>query len=146
MSEKKVLGRPTIFSQELANKICEAVATSTMGIRKLCALNPDFPVVDTIFQWRYKNRSFSEQYDAAKRAQADLMAEEITDIADEGFNDKYINDDGKVVIDHDVVQRSRLRVDARKWIASKLLPKVYGEKSEQKITITTHEEDLKNLK
>jgi hypothetical protein len=51
------------------------------------------------------------------------------DIADDGKNDTYVDENGKQFVDNDVIQRSRLRVDARKWVVSKLLPKKYGERS-----------------
>jgi hypothetical protein len=60
---------------------------------------------------------FSEQYARAREAQAEIRADEITDIADG--------------VEHgasEAVQAARLRVDARKWIAAKLLPKRYGDK------------------
>lgn len=58
------------------------------------------------------------------------MAEEILEIADNGENDTYIDEHGNKRTDHDVVARSRLRVDARKWLASKMAPKRYGDKVE----------------
>ena len=59
---------------------------------------------------------------------ADYHAEQIIEIADDGTNDTYLDEQGNVKVNTDVLGRSRLRVDARKWIASKLLPKVYGDK------------------
>jgi hypothetical protein len=70
----------------------------------------------------------TEQYARAREAQADKMAEDILAIADDGLNDTYTDDDGNERTDHDVVARSRLRVDARKWLASKMAPKKYGDK------------------
>jgi hypothetical protein len=70
---------------------------------------------------------FRHQYARAREAQADFLAEEILQIADDGENDTYATENGPAV-NHDVVQRSRLRVDARKWLASKLAPKKYGDK------------------
>ncbi len=52
----------------------------------------------------------------------------MADIADDGSNDFTKDKDGKAVVDHEHIQRSRLRIDTRKWIASKLLPKRYGDK------------------
>ena len=71
-----------------------------------------------------------EQYARAREAQADKMAEDILQIADDGANDTYKDDKGNIMTDHDVVARSRLRVDARKWLASKMAPKKYGDKVE----------------
>lgn len=70
---------------------------------------------------------FPDQYARAREAQADRFAEEILEIADDGSNDTYQTDNGEQV-NHDVIARSKLRVDARKWLASKMAPKKYGEK------------------
>ena len=131
--EGYTFGRPTMYTDDLANRICREIASSTDGLKKICANNPDFPVPKTIYEWRIDNRDFSDKYDAAKRLQADLLATEIMDIADDSTRDTItkINSVGEEydVINSEWVARSRLRVDARKWIASKLLPKVYGDQN-----------------
>ncbi len=66
-------------------------------------------------------------YVRAREDQADTLADEIVAIADDGSNDTY-EKDGVVLTNQDVVARSRLRVDARKWVAAKLKPKKYGDK------------------
>lgn len=70
-----------------------------------------------------------EQYARAHEARADKFADEILQIADDGANDTYQTEDG-LATNHDVIARSRLRVDARKWLASKMAPKKYGDKLE----------------
>lgn len=70
---------------------------------------------------------YPDQYARAREAQADKFAEEIIQIADDGQNDTYLTEDGPAT-NHDVIARSRLRVDARKWLASKMAPKKYGDK------------------
>lgn len=62
------------------------------------------------------------------------MAEDTVNIADDGRSDTYIDADGVKRTDQDVIARSRLRVDARKWYASKLAPKKYGDKITQEIS------------
>lgn len=71
---------------------------------------------------------FSEQYARAREAQADKLAEEALQIADDGRSDTYVDGDGNVKTDTEVIQRSKLRVDTRKWLASKMAPKKYGDK------------------
>jgi hypothetical protein len=68
-----------------------------------------------------------DMYAGAREAQADKFADDIIQIADDGRNDTYETDDGTKT-DQDVIARSRLRVDARKWLASKMAPKKYGDK------------------
>jgi len=80
-------------------------------------------------RWLDAHESFRENYARARQDQADFLAEEIVQIADDGSNDTYLTEDGPKT-NQDVIARSRLRVDARKWYASKLAPKKYGEKVE----------------
>ncbi len=133
--ERKKRGRPTLYSQELANLICERVSTSTMGLARLCELHDDIPEKITINVWRYRHPEFATQYAQAKLKQADLMAEEILEIADDAKNDwmESFSEDGDVgwKLNGEHVQRSRLRIDTRKWLASKLLPKQYGQQAEE---------------
>lgn len=83
----------------------------------------------TIMAWLDGSRpEFSEQYARAREAQADKLAEEALTIADDGRNDTYMDADGNVKTDSEVIQRSKLRVDTRKWLASKMAPKKYGDK------------------
>jgi len=135
-------GQPTKYTKELADFICEKVATHSCGLMKLCKMYPEMPHHDSIFLWRYVHPEFSEQYAKAKLKQADLLAEEIIDISDDSAHDTTTTEDGKVVPNTELVARSRLRVDTRKWLASKLLPKQYGDKMilEQK---TEENENLK---
>ena len=72
--------------------------------------------------------AFSEQYARAREAQADKLAEEALQIADDGRSDTYLDAEGNERTDNEVIQRSRLRVDTRKWLASKMAPKKYGDK------------------
>jgi hypothetical protein len=133
--EPKKEGRPTLYCEELANLICERVATSTFGLERLCSIHEDLPSKFTINLWRYRHAEFSTQYAQAKLKQADLLAEEMLDIADDGTNDwmESFGEDGDTVykLNGEHVQRSRLRIDTRKFLASKLLPKQYGQQAEE---------------
>jgi hypothetical protein len=133
--EKKKEGRPTLYTEELAALICQRVATSTMGLARLCSLHDDLPDKSTVNLWRYKYTEFSTQYAQAKLKQADLLAEEMLDIADDGTNDwmESFGEEGETgyKLNGEHVQRSRLRIDTRKFLASKLLPKQYGQHAEE---------------
>jgi hypothetical protein len=136
--DKVKTGRPTLYTQELADLVCERVATCTFGLSRLCEVNQDLPVKSTINLWRYKYPEFSVQYAQAKLKQADLLAEECLDIADDGTNDwmETFGEDGETnyKLNGEHVQRSRLRIDTRKFLAAKLLPKQYGDKVDEKKT------------
>jgi len=70
----------------------------------------------------------AERYARAKDAALRAMADEILEIADATEGDTFVDDDGNLKIAPDVVNRARLRIDSRKWLLSKLAPKVYGDK------------------
>lgn len=110
----------------MADVICERIADGR-SLRKIC-LDEDMPATSSVFKWLGLHPSFAEQYARAREAQADTMADEILDISDDGRNDTYMGDDGIERTDTDVIARSKLRVDSRKWLASKMAPKKYGEK------------------
>ena len=130
-------GRPSKYSNALADKICERLASGESLVR-VCK-DPDMPGLSTVFRWLADNESFRDNYARAREVQADVLADEILDIADDGINDSYTDDEGGERTNYDVIARSKLRVDARKWIASKLLPKKYGERQQVDATVTTRE-------
>jgi len=126
-------GRPTLYTPELAAKICRAIATCTESLQHICDDNEGFPKSkSTVHEWRYDNPKFAAMYTLAKQQQADLIAEELLEISDNGLNDwmeRHGEDNEGWIVNGEAIARSRLRVDTRKWIACKLLPKVYGDKS-----------------
>lgn len=124
---KAKAGRPTDYNDDIAALICERVATHSLGLDKLCAKYDDLPVPSTIYLWRLKHPAFSEIYAQAKMIQADILAEECLSIADDDSQDTKINMlTGEEVCNTEFIARSRLRIDTRKWLAAKLLPKQYG--------------------
>lgn len=111
------MGRPTDYTSELANAICESIADG-QSLRSICQAD-DMPNKSTVFRWLAERQDFRDQYARAREAQADAIVEEILEIADNaGLSEAF------------EVQQARLRVDARKWLASKLKPRVYGDKLE----------------
>ncbi|WP_431290413.1 terminase small subunit protein [Burkholderia cepacia] len=119
------------FTQELADTICEHLA-SGLSLRQIEEIE-GMPSKTTILRWLGDDRftSFRDQYARARDMQAEGMADEILEIADDGRNDwmEIQNRDGENIgwkVNGEAVQRSRLRIDARKWLLSKLLPKKYG--------------------
>jgi hypothetical protein len=131
----KTVGRPTIYSESLATQICNLIAEG-MSLRKICE-RPDMPSRPTVFDWIAKYESFSDQYAKAKRDGSIAWAEEILEIADDGTNDymESLAKDGDssagvaaYKLNGENIQRSKLRVDTRKWLLSKIQPKKYGDK------------------
>lgn len=120
-------GRPTDYSPEIAERICTLVSTYPYGLKKLTRIFSDLPCEATINLWRYKHEQFSVDYNKAKLRQADLLAEECLDISDDSMEDYLETEEGNVKCNTEFVNRSRLRIDTRKWLAGKLLPKQYGD-------------------
>lgn len=118
------VGRPSDYSPEMAERICMRMAEGE-SVRSICR-DPAFPVISTVMLWRLKHEEFSEQYARAREMMLEVRAEEIIEIADDGTNDFVeieTKNGKKIVFDREHVQRSTLRVEARKWELSKLLPK-----------------------
>lgn len=134
------------FDEVIAAEIIEAISTSTDGIKRLCKKNEHWPSHDTINRWRLYHPLFADQYAQAKRTQADLLVEQALDMAQNNDNDVILDADGNPRSNHAAVQRDRLIVDTIKWVACKLMPKVYGDKVQTDSTITiNHEDTLKDL-
>ena len=121
-------GRRTTYTQTIAAKLCYKLVEGK-SLNKACE-EKGMPDKSTVLYWLTQPSDFREdfaaQYAQARRAQAWGYADEIIEISDDGTLDKKIDDDGNVRTDWENVQRSKLRVDSRKWILSKLLPKEFG--------------------
>lgn len=125
------MGRPSEFSQETADAICERLADGE-SLRAICA-DEDMPNKATVFRWLGAFPAFSDQYARSREEQAETLADDIVSISDEAGTRSIVNDEGDEVLvafDATAVARNRLRIDARKWVASKLKPKKYGDKVE----------------
>jgi hypothetical protein len=134
-------GRPSLYSEELGERICNIISTSNFGLRKICE-DLEFPAYDTVTHWLMKQEHpFIQQYARAKEQQAEYLADEMMEIADDCPPLKF----------H--VDKAKLQVETRKWIASKLKAKKYGDKITQEhtgkdgapIQIENQEMDLSGL-
>ena len=108
-------GRPTKYSDELATKICERIAGGE-SLKKVCE-DKSMPVRSTVHLWLLDKdkKEFSDKYELACNIRAENMFDDLNNIAD-------LSDD------QESHNRSRLRVDTRKWYLSKVMPKKFGEK------------------
>lgn len=123
-------GRPSDYTQELADEICEGI-TLGYSIRTVC--KPDhMPAISTFYKWLRTHDEFAKQYARATEERTEAMSEDLLDIADDGTNDwmERENKDGSTydVVNSEVLQRSKLRVETRKWLMAKMKPKKYGDK------------------
>lgn len=115
-------GRPTIYTDEIADSILTRLADGE-PLTRICK-EPDLPGLTTVYRWLESDDSFRDKYARAREEQADTLADEIVRIADEAPPPD--GETGK--IDSAWVAWQRNRVEARKWTASKLKPKKYGDK------------------
>lgn len=118
------------FDQRLADKVCAEIAKTPYGLRRILREQPGLPSVETIMLWLNdeENQAFRQQYARATDLRAELLFDECLDIADETNADKPRVSDHEDVHATEQVARSKLRVDTRKWMAGKLMPKKYGDR------------------
>lgn len=105
-------GRPSLYTDELAAEICERLAVEEGGLSEVCKAD-DMPAPSTVYLWLGKHSQFSEMYARAREALGVYVAHKGVKEAT-GAKD---------------AQLGRLQFDARKWLASKLAQKQFGEKT-----------------
>lgn len=106
------VGRPTSYTRDLGDAICEGISRKT-PLARLCDENDSMPSPRTVYRWLRTEDEFCQNYTRAKEDQADYLAEECLEIADSTEFEP---------------QDKRIRVDIRKWLASKFQPKKYGDR------------------
>jgi hypothetical protein len=129
-SKKKVVNNRTVYEATPAERIAAFGEEKVFilisegafyeDIAKLCDVSRH-----GLMRWLEANE---DAYASAREARGHKIAEDILQIADDGRNDTFIDDNGRRQVDQDVLGRSRLRVDTRKWLASKMLPTIYGDR------------------
>lgn len=124
-------GRPSSFNKQIADRICETIATTPRGLDFICSGNDEFPHASTVHRWLTENADFRESYLRARERQADLIFDECLEIADDASGDSKLiggEDETREVCNTEFVQRAKLRIDTRMRMAGKLAPKKYGDK------------------
>ena len=133
-----------MFTQEKADAVCALLAEG-QSLRKAaaaCSVSASH-----VLDWCDTNAEFGEQYARARARGYQQLADEILEISDDSSGDIIATEHGEKV-DSEFVARSRLRVDSRKWMLAKMLPKVYGDKVEHehkgnvRITASAHDEAI----
>jgi len=100
----------------------------------------DMPSSRTFFKWIDESEDKVKQYERSVELRSELLFDEIIEIADKQGEDVGEDENGNKVINHNIVQRNRLQIDARKWALSKMLPKKFGDKTD----ITTNGKEITN--
>jgi len=126
------MARPTIYTDELGAEICRRLADGE-SLLSICKAD-EMPARSTVVLWSNdKEHPFSDSYAEARLQGYQKMAEELLDIADDGSNDwmeRHDPNNPGYSFNGEHSQRSRLRLDTRKWLLAKCLPKMYGDKME----------------
>lgn len=135
---KRGRGRPSLYSEELANRVCELVADG-------CTLTridrmADMPARRTISDWESKHPVFSAQLQRAREAGFDAWADECFDIADDGTNDwiEMFDKDGVSIgwkLNAEHVQRSKLRIETRLKVLAMVSAR-HRNKTESMVTVS----------
>lgn len=115
----------TRYDPEFAELICERIATTPQSLVKICEA-PDMPGIATIFRWLREHPDFQDMYVLAKETQAEVLLEQALDLVDDASHDILDTIDGKPIFNRLALQRCKMQVEHRRWIASKLLPRKYG--------------------
>lgn len=137
-------GRKPVFSKELADRICELIATHPIGLVSLCKMYPDLPSPSIIRKWlrEPEKAEFLHLYEISLSMRADLLFDEILEIADtlEMGQTTTTKAGVKETTESDMIQHRRLKIDVRKWIVSKLMPRKYGDNTQMDIGQTKEEQ------
>jgi hypothetical protein len=123
-------GRPTLYSNELADRMCDVIAQEGRGIGYLCDKYDFFPAKNSVFKWLREQEYFRNKYADAKFLQCVPIFEDLLDISDDSSQDYFEDAKGFMRVDHEHINRSKLRVETRKWKLSVLQPKKYGKQLE----------------
>ena len=120
------------YPESVRLEICERIAKGESMV-SICA-SEGMPVQSVVYNWLTVDSEFAERYARAREQQAEHYLDEIIAISDDVTLDKIVDGEGNERTNNEAIQRSRLKVDTRKWAMSKLAPKKYGDKITQEHT------------
>jgi hypothetical protein len=138
---KRKPGRPTVMTEATQLEICARMGAGE-NLTQVCR-DPAMPGRTTVTNYLLgggpEHLRFRELYAAAREALLDVYAGQIISISDDGTTD-YVMKTGRngheyQAVDQEHIQRSRLRVDSRKWLLSKLRPDQYGDKVGTEVSV-----------
>lgn len=146
-------GRPTSFTPELAQMICNLIAEGH-SLNMICKNVDGMPTMATVLRWVFAGEAetsedlnnFYTSYTLAMKIRSEVLASQTIDIADHKGNDfkldangvQIFDDRGNPVIDHDNVQRAKLQIDTRLKYIAFVQPKKYGVKMVEQKTESTN--------
>ncbi len=113
------MGRPSSYTWDIGEQICLDLSCSPKNLWEICQQNIFYPTYPTVIRWTFVHSEFKELFEHAKRCQTQFLIDEIIFLADDSGNHEP-----------NMLGWTKLRIETRKWLASKLLHKVYGDKKE----------------
>jgi hypothetical protein len=126
---KKAHGRPSTYTEAVALEICKRMSGGET-LRQICA-GDNMPPESTVREWASRDvNGFAAHYAHAREALVEYWADDIVRISDDSTGDTITDEFGNARQNTEWVSRSKLRVDTRKWLLSKLRPDKYGDKLE----------------
>lgn len=130
MAQRK-RGRPTAYTPALAAQVLAQIATTNLGLERICKRHKSFPSPKTIYAWMLKDEDFRKAYTRAKEDQAQVVEDEMLAIADTTQVGEIVTvkPDGREVKRADMIEHRKLRIETRKWLLGKLKPKKYGDRT-----------------
>ncbi|MDA3781146.1 MAG: hypothetical protein PF487_13115 [Bacteroidales bacterium] len=116
---------------KFVDEICKRVSKG-QSLVKVLETDKSLPQHTIFYEWLLFNKNFAEKYARACVLRAEIEYENVLTIADnittDAKPDYFVDENNVLKVDHENINRSRLRVDTRKWWLSKMVPKVYGDK------------------
>lgn len=130
ITELPTRGRPTLYTEQAASEICHRISNGET-LRGVCR-SEHLPAASTVLLWVLEDREgFSERYARARELCLEAWADDVIEIGDDGTNDwmaRHGEDNVAWAANGEHISRSRLRIDSRKWLLSKLRPDKYGDR------------------
>jgi len=119
-------GRPSLYSPEIAEEICERLSEGE-PLAQICR-DKHMPHDNTVRNWCAADQAVSVAIARAREAGFDQIALDAMQVADDCSRDYKKDADGRDVPDHDHIQRSKLRVETRLKLLAKWDPRRYGDR------------------
>lgn len=166
---KKKVGAPAKYDRAACVAVICAELEKGVSLNQAVRVSAGLPAIATFLTWVEQDQSIGERYARSRSIGFHMLADEIVDLSDkthewimthelDAYGKPVYNDNGEprlkqvlMSLNSDVVAHTRLQIDTRKWMLSKMLPKIYGDKVTQELTgsgggpITMAAVDLKNL-
>jgi hypothetical protein len=131
------MARLSEYDPAIAADLCQRISTETISLRAICDSEERFPNVSTFYRWMLNHSELRELYARSKTEQLQILADEIVPLADQDRICEKVTikaDGSREVVILDQVERSKLMIDSRKWLLSKLDPKRFGERVQNEHT------------